>query len=195
MSKKGGFTEAEIIAASWRKEMKKLEDNKNTISINNNRKKDFDARDKLKITNDRDRRRRRSTSRNRYSRSPSRNNNDNINNNSKSYNRYNNEKSYDSYDNVQVDEFGRDLIPGMTKKRYTHHRSRSNSPHHNSNNHNDSSNSWRHDKYIEIVDDRYHDNENEYDDKYNVRRVPNDYRPPSPTWISKAGGVAIMKKK
>jgi hypothetical protein len=26
-------------------------------------------------------------------------------------------------------------------------------------------------------------------------RVPNDYRPPSPTWVSRAGGVAIMKKK
>jgi len=25
--------------------------------------------------------------------------------------------------------------------------------------------------------------------------VDRDYRPPSPTWISKAGGVAIMKKR
>lgn len=27
------------------------------------------------------------------------------------------------------------------------------------------------------------------------RNVPKNYRPPSPEWISRAGGVAIMKKK
>jgi hypothetical protein len=28
-----------------------------------------------------------------------------------------------------------------------------------------------------------------------VRELPKDYRPPSPEWVSRAGGVAIMKKK
>lgn len=40
-------------------------------------------------------------------------------------------------------------------------------------------------------------------DKYNsarsspspVRIVPSDYRPPSPEWVSRAGGVAIMRKR
>jgi hypothetical protein len=27
------------------------------------------------------------------------------------------------------------------------------------------------------------------------RVIPKDYRPPSPQWISRAGGVAIMKKR
>ena len=27
------------------------------------------------------------------------------------------------------------------------------------------------------------------------RQIPADYRPPSPEWISRAGGVAIMKKR
>ena len=28
-----------------------------------------------------------------------------------------------------------------------------------------------------------------------IREAPKDYRPPSPDWVSRAGGVAIMKKK
>eukprot|EP01040_Poterioochromonas_malhamensis_P007405 gene7405-7988_t len=47
--------------------------------------------------------------------------------------------------------------------------------------------SWGHD----LFDDKIEENE-----KGNQKRsLPSDYRPPSPEWISRAGGVAIMRKK
>ena len=43
--------------------------------------------------------------------------------------------------------------------------------------------SWSHDKFSHTSDHSP------------VRSLPKDYRPPSPTWVSRAGGVAIMKKR
>lgn len=43
--------------------------------------------------------------------------------------------------------------------------------------------------------DLYHDLERASPDRDGVRRPDENYRPPSPTWISRAGGVAIMKKR
>jgi hypothetical protein len=49
---------------------------------------------------------------------------------------------------------------------------------------------WAHDKYSKNVIDSP-----TYDEKLERRRELNNYRPPSPTWVSRAGGVAIMRKK
>lgn len=40
-----------------------------------------------------------------------------------------------------------------------------------------------------------HDMFSDTRDKSPPSRIPSDYRPPSPTWVSRAGGVAIMRKK
>lgn len=52
---------------------------------------------------------------------------------------------------------------------------------------------WTHDKFDE------HDQEDSHRDRYRSSRDATNneepYRPPSPDWISKAGGVAIMRRR
>ena len=47
---------------------------------------------------------------------------------------------------------------------------------------------WSHDMFSSVVT-------NSPDRKIGQRGGDSDYRPPSPTWVSRAGGVAIMRKK
>jgi hypothetical protein len=82
------------------------------------------------------------------------------------------------------------------KRRYSRSRSRSNSEFKSRANRSRSRSRspipahWAHDKYsLNVVDSPT------YDEKLEKRRELNNYRPPSPTWVSRAGGVAIMRKK
>ena len=64
-------------------------------------------------------------------------------------------------------------------KSYSRSRSRSRSP---------MPPTWSHDMFSSVVT-------NSPDRKMGQRGGDSDYRPPSPTWVSRAGGVAIMRKK
>lgn len=188
MSKKvGGFTEAEKLAAEFRRELKKSEE----LAIASNRSGWRDIREARDRPNER--------SDYEYSSSSSRKKNDTYVRDGRSYDaRQTNDSIYGrggdyevdrkatKYDRrVTVDEFGRDIKPGMyigkaRSKSSSRDRSRSRS---RSRGRRD----WRHDKFDNRDDDD--------DDTRRREQLPKDYRPPSPTWISRAGGVAIMKKK
>jgi hypothetical protein len=182
MSKKvGGFTEAEKLAAEFRRELKKSEDS----AIASNRNGWQDIRESRNRPNER--------SDYQYSSSSSRRKDVTYERDGRSYKaRQTNDSIYGRSDHevdrkakydrgVAVDEFGRDIKPGMyigqaRSKSSSRDRSRSRGRR-----------SWRHDKFDNRVDDD--------DDTRRRELLPKDYRPPSPTWISRAGGVAIMKKK
>lgn len=186
MSKKvSGFTEAEKLAAAFRRELKKSED----LVIASNRSGWRDIRTSRDRPNER--------SDYQYSSSSSRRKDDTYERDERSYKtRQTNDSIYGRGDHevdrkakydrgVTVDEFGRDIKPGMyigkaRSKSSSRDRSRSRSR-------SRGRRSWRHDKFDNRVDDD--------DDTRRRELLPKDYRPPSPTWISRAGGVAIMKKK
>lgn len=52
--------------------------------------------------------------------------------------------------------------------------------------------SWTHDKYNEEEQNHNEDDEDQNTDRR--KYLPKDYIPPEPRWISKAGGVAIIRK-
>ena len=94
------------------------------------------------------------------------------------------------------DIFGRDTSKRTTKiikdrstdeykpRERTHSRSRSRShSRERSHSRKKTGNNWSHDKFDP------HENIRE------IKPVPFDYRPPSPTWKSRAGGVAIMRRE
>jgi len=187
MSKKvGGFTEAEKLAAEFRREMKKSEELTNA----NNRSGWRDIRESKERLNERsDYHYSSSTSRRRddaYFRDErcykDRQKNDSIGRSDYALDR----KATTKHDRgVTVDEFGRDIKPGMYIGR-----ARSKSPSRDrskSRSRSRERRGWRHDKFDNREDDD--------DDARRREQLPKDYRPPSPTWVSRAGGVAIMKKK
>lgn len=52
---------------------------------------------------------------------------------------------------------------------------------------------WRHDKFNDDRDEA--DGCSPQPEEGRRHRLPSDYRPPSPTWVSRAGGVAIIRGK
>jgi hypothetical protein len=105
----------------------------------------------------------------------------------------------ESSSDMVIDEFGREIPRHLASKfisktfrRKSRSRSRETDRYENSSL--KDNRRWSHDLFQEKNNEV-----EEQDDRSSSQRgsttLPPDYRPPSPEWISKAGGVAIMKKK
>mmetsp|Transcript_19061 Transcript_19061/g.38508 ORF Transcript_19061/g.38508 Transcript_19061/m.38508 type:complete len:241 (+) Transcript_19061:87-809(+) len=238
MSKKGGFTEAELMAAAWSKQQRLLSGQQqqsnapdgshrsNIISKNHQHSmgnRDQNLRNRSNDGLDQNFRKSRidtSDRRDRRPRSRSKSKTDSHPSPVDTTSRSNVEVTRDA---PSVDGFGRTIEPGMKVSRICRSRSRSRS-HRRSETHSkqrfrspsrsrsrspsrsrsrsrsrNSGNNWKRGKSSawskNWTHDKFDRNASPERDPRESSRIPQDYRPPSPTWVSKAGGIAIMRKK
>ena len=201
-----GYTDQELAAAAWRKHQKEQENAERRVTMRPVSPTNIDSkfgnglrqRDKERTRN-----RSRSRSRPRFRKE-------------EEYPNFESKDNYNKNDNIDVDEFGREIrvgvkrkIPSSSSTRSRSNRSRSrsrSSSRFRSNSRNDAKQDWEHDKFNDEIDDEfrwiifswniyiliifihaYRFGDTEVRDR--------NYRPAPPTWISKAGGVAIFNKK